>query len=376
MILSYSSKQSIESIRSASSKGRLHPHRGVHAHPNLLVKGDNLEVMRTLRDHHALGGKVDLVYIDPPFSTNTVFRVGDTRASTVSFSHDDEVAYSDELKGEEFIEFLRHRIVLLRELMSDAGSLYLHIDYKIGHYVKVMMDEIFGRKNFRNDISRIKCNPKNFSRRAFSNVKDMILFYTKTDDYVWNEPTQTMTESEIAKLFNKVDANGRRYTTNPLHAPGQTKNGKSGQEWRGMLPPRGRHWRYAPNVLDELDAQGLIEWSKNGVPRKIIFADDYGTKRVQDIWEFKDSQTVSYPTEKNLELLKLIVSTSSNEGQLVLDCFCGSGTTLQAAAVQGRHWIGVDDSDKAIKATRKRLSEHETSLFGDCFEYDLLNYTE
>ena len=328
--------------------------------------------MKLLNSEYELAGKIDLVYIDPPFSTNTVFRASENRAATVSFSKDDDVAYTDDLKGGEFIEFLRERIILIRELMADTGSIYLHIDYKIGHYVKVMMDEIFGLDNFRNDISRIKCNPKNFSRKAYSNIKDMILFYTKGKDYVWNEPAEKMSGADINRLFNKIDRDGRRYTTNPLHAPGQTINGKSGQKWKGMLPPKGRHWRYAPEVLEELDKQGLIEWSRNGVPRKIIFADEYGMKRIQDIWEFKDSQSVSYPTEKNLDLLKLIINTSSNKDQLVMDCFCGSGTTLYAAAFFGRHWIGIDQSEAAIKATKKKLSEHQPSLFENYFEYSYI----
>jgi len=372
MIIEYPQKKNRDLILSTPITTKLTVVGGHKESKNKLIKGNNFPVMKLLNSEYELAGKIDLVYIDPPFSTNTVFRASENRAATVSFSKDDDVAYTDDLKGGEFIEFLRERIILIRELMADTGSIYLHIDYKIGHYVKVMMDEIFGLDNFRNDISRIKCNPKNFSRKAYSNIKDMILFYTKGKDYVWNEPAEKMSGADINRLFNKIDRDGRRYTTNPLHAPGQTINGKSGQKWKGMLPPKGRHWRYAPEVLEELDKQGLIEWSRNGVPRKIIFADEYGMKRIQDIWEFKDSQSVSYPTEKNLDLLKLIINTSSNKDQLVMDCFCGSGTTLYAAAFFGRHWIGIDQSEAAIKATKKKLSEHQPSLFENYFEYSYI----
>ncbi len=324
---------------------------------NKLIKGDNIQVMQALLHNYSMGGKIDLVYIDPPFSTNNVFKHNETRTSTISPSNSDDIAYSDTLKGAEFLEFLRERIVLTRELMANHASIYLHIDYKIGHYVKLVMDEIFGEKNFRNDITRIKCNPKNFDRKGYSNIKDLILFYTKSDDFVWNEPRQEMAEEDIKKLFSKIDKNGRRYTTTPLHAPGETTNGNTGKQWKGLMPPKGRHWRYDPAVLDELDDSGLIEWSKTGNPRKIIYAEEARAKgkRLQDIWEYKDPAYPSYPTEKNIELLRTIIKTSSNEGQMVFDCFCGSGTTLVAALELRRNWIGIDNSEVAIQVAMKKL---------------------
>ena len=144
---------------------------------SLLIKGDNIKAIDLLLTEKGLKGKIDLIYIDPPFATNGNFTITDGRATTISNSKNGEVAYSDKLVGTEFIEYLRERLILLRELLSDKGSIYLHIDYKIGHYVKIMMDEIFGIKNFRNDITRIKCNPKNFKRTGYGNIKDLILFY-------------------------------------------------------------------------------------------------------------------------------------------------------------------------------------------------------
>ncbi len=331
----------------------------------LLFEGDNFEIMKSLIDTHKLAGTVDLVYIDPPFSTNTIFRIDDARVSTISSSVQDRIAYTDTLKGAEFLEFLRQRLILIRELMSDKASIYLHIDYKVGHYVKIIMDEVFGPENFRNDITRIKCNPKNFQRKGYGNIKDLILFYTKTDNFTWNEPMEEREDEEISRLFNKVDEQGRRYTTNPLHAPGETTNGKTGKEWKGIKPPKGRHWRYGPDVLDELEKQGLIEWSKNGVPRKRIYADDYQKKRVQDIWEYKDKPNPIYPTEKNLELLERIIKTSSNEGDLVMDCFCGSGGLLYTAEEMKRRWLGIDASKEAISVTLSRFKKKENSLFSN-----------
>lgn len=325
---------------------------------NILIKADNLIALQWLIDN-GYKGKVDLIYIDPPFATGGVFAVDTTgRVSTISKSADSNIAYKDTLQGKDFIEFLKKRVVLLYELLSDQGSLYLHIDYKIGHYVKVMLDEVFGIENFRNDITRIKCNPKNFDRSGYGNIKDMILFYSKSKNMIWNNPKVECSEDEVLKAYNKIDANGRRYTTVPIHAPGETKDGKTNQPFKGILPPKGRHWRCSVEELEKLDSQGLIEWSKTGNPRKINYADDHLKKKAQDIWEFKDPSYPSYPTEKNIEMLKFIIEASSLEDSLVLDCFCGSGSTLYAAAVCSRNWIGIDQSDIAINVTKKRFDDN------------------
>ena len=232
--------------------------------PNMLFYGDNLAAMKSLLTSHGLKGKIDLVYIDPPFATNTDFTVSEGRNSTISHTRKGHIAYSDKLKGMPFIEFLRDRLVLLHELLSEKGSIYLHIDYKIGHYVKVMMDEVFGTENFRNDITRIKSNPKNFKRTGYGNIKDMVLFYSKTAKPIWNEPRQAYTEKDLEKLFPKKEKNGKRYTTVPLHAPGETLNGYSSQVFKGMKPPEGRHWRTDVSTMEKWDSEGLIEWSSTG----------------------------------------------------------------------------------------------------------------
>ena len=329
---------------------------------NLLIYGDNLQGLQYLIDN-GFAGKIDLVYIDPPFATGGNFTITDGRASTISNSRKGKVAYSDVLQGKDFIEFLRARLELINLLLSEKGSIYLHIDYKIGHYVKVMMDEVFGIENFRNDITRIKCNPKNFSRIGYGNIKDMILFYTKGNNPIWNEPHQPYTKQDIETLFGKTDKDGRRYTTVPIHAPGETDKGESAQPFKGILPPKGRHWRTDIATLEKWDAEGLIEWSDNGNPRKKIFADEREGKRMQDIWEFKDPMYPSYPTEKNPDLLDLIIKTSSNADSIVLDCFAGSGTTLKAAERFERKWIGIDQSELAIKTIKEKLQLDDNNLF-------------
>jgi adenine-specific DNA-methyltransferase len=250
------------------------------------------------------------------------------------------------------LDFIRQRLLLLKTLLSDKGSIYLHIDYKIGHYVKIVMDEVFGINNFRNDITRIKCNPKNFNRKGYSNIKDMILFYSKSDNMIFNEPFEQFSDEDLINSFNKIDKDGRRYNTIPIHAPGETKNSKT---FKGLYPPPGRHWRTSVDILELWDNQGLIEWSSTGNPRKKMFADETKGKRMQDIWNFKDPSNPTYPTEKNSEMLDLIIKTSSNPDSIILDCFCGGGTTLISANKHNRKFIGIDESCEAIKVVEKKL---------------------
>lgn len=368
MILTYENKKTGSEILEKTPRIKLKLVSGKGAE-NKLIHADNLSTLKTLLDDYT--GKIDLVYIDPPFATNGTFKISEERANTISSSNGDDVAYADTLIGVDFLEFLRERLIFLRELLSNRGSIYLHIDYKIGHYVKLLMDEVFGRDMFRNDITRIKCNPKNFDRKAYGNIKDLILFYSKSESPTWNDPRIPFSEEDKERLFKKIDKEGRQYTTIPLHAPGETSNGNTSKMWRGMKPPKGRHWRTDPAILEEWDKQGLIEWSASGVPRKKIYLDERKGKKMQDIWEFKDPQYPQYPTEKSLDLLKFIVEASSNEGNLVLDCFCGSGTTLVAAQSLNRNWIGIDKSAQAIKVAQKRLNDLPSSLFSKV-EYEFL----
>lgn len=367
MELKYNGKKTVSEILNTSSKSKFSK---PYNNNNSIIYGDNFDALKILLDTYNMKGKIDLIYIDPPFATNGIFTIGNDRVSTISSSKRDEIAYEDNLVGEVFLEFLRERLLLAKEMLSEKGSIYLHIDYKIGHYVKIIMDEIFGQENFRNDITRIKCNPKNFSRKAFGNIKDLILFYSKTNTPIWNEPYTEYTQEDILKLYKKVDKDGRFYTTVPLHAPGETKDGPTGGEFKGLKPPKGRHWRTDPKELEKLDEQGLIEWSSNGVPRRKIFADEQKGKKTQDIWDFKDYQYPVYPTEKNLDLLKHIIKTSSNDDSIVLDFFCGSGTTLKAAQELGRKWIGIDKSEKAISVSIKKMQPQENDMFVDnSFDY-------
>lgn len=332
-----------------------------HDMKNILIHGDNYDALAWLAKDKKICGKIRLVYIDPPYGTKQEFTFSGDRFSTISRMNGGKLAYSDSLTGEDYLKFLSGRLTRIRDLMMDEGVIFLHIDSKMGHYVKVLMDKIFGPKNFINDIARVKCNPKNFSRKGFGNIKDILLFYSKSKNYLWNDPRQTIDITNDHTRFRSIDADGRRYTTTPLHAPGETLKGATGATWRGIRPPKGRHWRYSPDRLEDLDKRGLVEWSSTGNPRKKIYAEDVikaGIK-MQDIWVFKDPQNPKYPTEKNLEMLKMIVSATSSEGDIVMDAFCGSGTTLFAAQSLKRIWIGMDSSEQAIHICEKRLHHYK-----------------
>lgn len=318
--------------------------------------GNNSDVLLWMLNK---GIRPQLVYMDPPYGTGQDFYFSnkETSKDKRAFSG---LAYQDQLTQASFLEFIRERFILVWEILSESGLLFVQMDERYGFEAKIMLDEIFGKDLFINHIARIGSNPKNFSRKAFGSQKDMILIYAKSKAYKWNEETEAYQPEEIERLFPFVDENGKRYTTTPLHAPGETKNGPTGKPWRGLLPPPGRYWRYPPEVLDQLDKQGMIVWSKNGVPRKKIYADEKikRGKKVQDVWEFKDPPYPRYPTQKNLELLKRIVRTGSDPGDLVLDPFSGSGTTLIAAALLKRRAIGIDNSPKAAQVFLSLLDEN------------------
>ena len=351
--LTYPGKKSVAAILatppaklSVAWSGETSPSR------NALYYGENLAVLAALSHDPRVRGKVRLIYIDPPYATRSVFQ-----------SRKQADAYHDLLAGADYLEFLRERLILLRDLLADDGSIYVHLDENMAFQAKVLMDEIFGPSNFRNWITRKKCNPKNYTRKTYGNVSDYILFYSKTDDYVWHRPLITWTDEHAAREYTYVEpGTGRRYKKVPIHAPG-VRNGETGKKWRGMTPPPGKHWQYLPRTLDEMDARGEIYWSPTGNPRRKIYLDQSGGIPVQDIWmEFRDAHNqniriTGYPTEKNPAMLARIIAASSNPGDLVLDCFCGSGTTLEAAHRLGRHWLGVDNSAEAIRTTLARFAK-------------------
>jgi adenine-specific DNA-methyltransferase len=359
--LSYEGKKSeMEVLQTApASLTRLWPKRGERTADNRLCFGDNLPILSAFVNDDDVRGKVRLIYIDPPYATKSIFQ-----------SRKQADAYTDLLEGAHYLEFLRERMILLRELLAENGSIYVHLDENMAFHAKAIMDEIFGRSNFRNWITRKKCNPKNYTRKTYGNVSDFILFYSKSDEYLWRRPVEAWTEKRATKEYQYTESGtGRRYKKVPIHAPG-SRNGETGKSWRGMFPPPGKHWQYPPATLDKMDAKGEIYWSPTGNPRRKIYLDASDGVPVQDIWlDFRDAHNqniriTGYPTEKNPLLLQRIIEASSEEGDLVLDCFSGSGTTLDVAHRLNRRWIGIDNSPEAIKTTLVRFA-HGLEPMGD-----------
>lgn len=316
-----------------------------HLEPNAFMLADNFIGLHAVRK---AGLRPTLIYLDPPYATGFDFH-----------SRDLEHAYGDQFAPAAYLEFMRRRLILMREILADDGSLYLHIGHQMVAQLKILLDEIFGVDNFRNLIIRKKCSSKNFTKNQYSNLHDYILFYTKSSRYKWNQPGITPEQDWIDKEYPKHDQLGR-YKLVPVHAPG-SRRGETGGPWRDMLPPNGKHWQYVPSKLEEMNNQGLIHWSKNGNPRRKVYLTPDKQVTMTDYWDqFRDAHHQSipitgYPTEKNLDLLKLIVSASSDPGDLVIDPFCGSGTTLDAAESLGRRWLGIDDSLQSARTTVKRM---------------------
>jgi site-specific DNA-methyltransferase (adenine-specific)/adenine-specific DNA-methyltransferase len=270
---------------------------------NKLIFGDNLQIMKSLLDDPEVKGRVKLIYIDPPFATKQEFR-----------GSQDQKAYQDKIVGAKFIEFLRKRLVILKELLADDGSIYVHLDWKKAHYVKTIMDEIFLEQRFRREIIWSLSGVAGFKSLVNSFVRghDSIFYYSKTGNIIFNKEYLPYNESQL-KRFTKKDKDGRKYK--PI-----TKTKRI--------------------YLDEA----------NGVPISDVWTDIASFQTVVN-----SPEITSYPTQKPEKLIERIIKSSSNEDDLVLDAFAGSGTTLAVAEKLGRRWIGIDCGKLSIYMMQKRL---------------------
>ncbi len=315
---------------------------------NTLILADNFFGLKKLLDNYT--GKIRLIYLDPPYGTGMDFQ-----------SRELKHAYKDVMGLAPWLEFMRRRLVLMRELLTDDGGIYIHIGHQMLFHLKLIMDEVFGVDNFRNLIVRKKCSSKNYTKKQYPNLNDYILFYGKSKSTYFNNPGMPADKEWISKEYDKIDAKGA-FKLVPIHAPG-IRNGETGMPWKGMLPPAGKHWQMLPSKLDELDLKGEIHWSKNGNPRRKVYLVQDKTLPLTDYWDqFRDAHHQSipitgYPTEKNFDMLKKIILAGTEEGDLVLDPFSGSGTTLHAANELNRKWLGIDQSFLAIETTIKRLQD-------------------
>ena len=313
---------------------------------NRLIFGDNLQVMKRLLDDPEVKGKVKLVYIDPPFATKQDFQ-----------GSQDQKAYQDKVAGAEFVEFLRKRLIFLRELLAPDGGLYIHLDWRKCHYIKTVLDEVMGESHFQNEIVWQRLSARSDSK-TYNHIHDVIYFYTRTQNFTFNTQYTGYSKSYIEKFYRYKDADGRRFSIGDLTARG-LRSGESGKPWRGIDPAKlGNHWKVKVSTLDQLDREGKIYWPPNGkVPRLIQYLDERKGRSLQSIWDHvspvqhSSLENCFYPTQKPEALLEHIISSTSDPDDIVLDAFAGAGTTLAVAEKLDRRWIGIDCGKLAILVT-------------------------
>jgi site-specific DNA-methyltransferase (adenine-specific) len=256
------------------------------------------------------------------------------------------------------------RLVEMRRVLKTAGSLYLHCDPAASHYLKLLLDAIFGPTRFRNEIIWKRTSAHSSAKR-YGPVHDTILYYAKSSAPRWNTPRLPYDESYLEQKYRHDDGDGRIYRLSDLCAAG-VRRGSSGSPWRGRDPtPKGMHWKFTVDRLDELDAEGRIYWTPGGSgwPQYKRYLDEVKGLAAGDIWDdippinARARERLGYPTQKPEALLERILRASSVEDDTVLDPFCGCGTTIAAAQRLGRHWVGIDITHLAINLIRHRLRD-------------------
>jgi len=325
---------------------------------NRLIWGDKKYVLPALLDEFA--GQVDLIYIDPPFGTGQDFSLP-IEVNGEDFEKEPSMievkAYRDTWgRGlDSYLEWFFEMSLHLRELLAETGSLYVHLDTGLSHYVKSVLDEVFGAANYRNEIVW-KRTSGHSDAKGYGRAHDVMLFYAMSAQSTWNEPTQAYDESYVEQYYRYKDDDGRRFMSADLGAAG-LKGGGYDYEWRGVR----RVWRCPITTMERYEAEDRIFYTRNGIPRLKRYLNEARGLPAQDLWADVESlrswhgERVGYPTQKPEPLLQRIVEASSNEGDLVLDCVGGSGTSAVVAEKLQRRWIACDIGRFAIHTTRKRL---------------------
>ncbi len=331
---------------------------------NKLIWGDNLHVLASLADE--LAGQVDLIYIDPPFDSRQDYKVsiavgdgGDAADQDLAklSSMLEEKAYRDTWgKGvESYLQMLYERLVLLRELLSDRGSLFLHLAPNVSHLARVLLDEVFGADNFRAEIiwKRTTAHSDSSSLGA---VHENLLWFSKTEQLIWNQQYTNYEDWYIEQYYRYRDPDGRRFMSGDLSAAGLAGGGYD-YEYKGVS----RTWRVPLETMKRLDREGRVFFTRNRIPRMKRYLDEAKGQPLSDVWTDVNPvvswapEKLGYDTQKPEALLERIIKSSSDEGSIVLDCFAGSGTTAAVAEKLNRRWIAVDIGRFAIHTTRKRL---------------------
>jgi DNA modification methylase len=317
---------------------------------NVIYCGDNLEVLPKYIDSDS----VDLIYIDPPFNTSRKYEVFWGEA-VERRAFDDR--YGDAMA---YLDWMRPRLAQLYRALKTTGSFYYHCDWHASHYVKVELDRVFGADNFRNEIVWRRSYSHNDPRRYGAN-HDVILFYSKSNRWTWHRQYTPHDPDYVKRAYRYVDEDGRRYRLDNLTA--SKPGGDTQYEWRGKRPYKGRYWAYSKEKMEEMEKEGRIVYRPTGVPVYKRYLDEMPGVPLQTFWadippvHATGKERLGWPTQKPLALLERIVAASSNEGDVVLDAFCGCGTTLEAAAKLKRRWIGIDFSPTACRVMVKRLQD-------------------
>lgn len=332
---------------------------------NRLIWGDKKYVLPSLLKEFA--GQVNLIYIDPPFDTGADFSFTTTiPESDESFTKEPSVieqkAYRDTWgKGlDSYLQWFYETVVLLRELLADEGALYVHLDYHVGHYAKAVLDETFGSDGFRNELIWQKVRVSKAQSNQFGNVHDTLFLYSRSPAMTFNRMFLDYGDGYKKSHYGQVEeGTGRRYGLWDFTQSGQGEPRKFGR--KTLAPPAGKHWIWSQERIDKGLAEDRIVFTSSGMPRLKRYLDEAQGNAIEDIWtDVYDVNAVAhertgYNTQKPEALLSRIIRASSNEDDLVLDCFCGSGTTAAVAEKLGRRWIACDLGRFAIHTTRKRL---------------------
>ena len=392
------------------------------AAPNFVDKtiwtGDNLDILRGLNSE-----SVDLIYLDPPFNSNRNYEapVG-SKAAGAAFKDawtlsDLDVAWmgliADEHpaiaylldaagrthgKGMQFyLTMMAVRLLELRRVLKDTGSIYLHCDPTASHYLKLLMDAVFGSGLYLNEMTWKRSSAHSDTRqgmRRAGKIRDVVLVYTKTNDYVWNPQYMPYTDDYLQTEYRHITPDGRRYKETDVTAakPGgdteyawhvkrpthektrwsadltdEYRNPQQGWQYKAVSTYRGRYWAYSKSNLVSFWNEGRLIHRETGMPRLMQFADDMPGVPLQDLWDdippVLGNERIGYPTQKPLALLERIIAASSNPGDVVLDPFCGCATACVAADKLGRKWLGIDLSPKAVELVKERLRGYMGDLF-------------
>ena len=353
---------------------------------NKLFYGDNLDILR----RYVADESVDLVYLDPPFKSSQNYNVlfqeknGSQAASQIrafedtwTWDQEDEAVFAELVTAggrvadvmQAFRTFLgpcdmlaylvmmAPRLQELRRAMKSTGSIYLHCDPAASHYLKMLMDAVFGPGNFRNEIIWKRTSAHSDSG-VFGNSHDIILYYTRTDDFINNKQYQAYDLSYVDSHYRYTDKDGRRYRTDNLTATGLSGGGYT-YEWNGVT----KVWRCPITTMQRLDQEGRIRYTRTGTAEYVRYLDEMPGMPAQDIWDdippinSQAAERLGYPTQKPEALLERIIRAGTNEGDVVMDPFCGCGTTIAVAQRLNRWWIGIDITHLAITLIKQRLKD-------------------